>query len=126
MTCFAYGTILSQASLTDKGKDLSSSSAEADVSTSDEVDPHRKDAVEAVAARISSMGISGSHLSMDPTMGSAENSIPESGPLDIDKKIRALKKKVPFACVLFYRIMCATKRGSAELFDCNCEFLGNT
>lgn len=85
---------------------MDSSTAEADVSTSNEVDPHGKDAVE-VAAQISRMGISESPAAVDPTMGSAESSIPESGPSDIDKKIRALKKKVLFAYVLLLQNICA-------------------
>jgi hypothetical protein len=81
------------------------SSAEADVSTLDEVNAHRKDAVE-LAAQISKMGVSGSPLVTDPTTGSAESSIPESGSLGIDKKLRALKKKVLFAYVpLLHKIM---------------------
>jgi hypothetical protein len=76
------------------------SSAEADVSKSDEVNAHRKDAVE-LAAQISKMGVSGSPSAKDSTMGSSESSISESGSLDIDKKIRALKKKVLFSYFLY-------------------------
>ncbi|KAJ1686901.1 hypothetical protein LUZ63_018291 [Rhynchospora breviuscula] len=88
-----------QAALTssaDKGVDLGTS-AEADVGPSNEVDPHRKDAVDSIAGQIKNMVISGTPSAVDPTIDSADSSIPESGPSDIDKKIRALKKKIRLA-----------------------------
>ncbi|KAJ4750800.1 Partner of Y14 and mago [Rhynchospora pubera] len=81
----------------EKRQQAALTSSEADVGPSNEVDPNRKDAVDSIAGQIKSMVISGTSSAVDPTIDSADSSIPESGPSDIDKKIRALKKKIRLA-----------------------------
>ncbi|KAG0551834.1 hypothetical protein BDA96_01G457400 [Sorghum bicolor] len=84
-------------SANDKGKstDIEETDAgETDKALSSKADK-QKDSVESVTKQISSIAISESHAT--PSTNSTNNSQPESSAPDIDKKIRALKKKIRLA-----------------------------
>ncbi|KAJ1297856.1 hypothetical protein BS78_01G409700 [Paspalum vaginatum] len=87
-----------QASSTnDKGKSLDIEEADAGETgkaISSKTDK-QKDSVESVTKQISGIAISESHAT--PSTHATDNSQPESSAPDIDKKIRALKKKIRLA-----------------------------
>ncbi|GJN30962.1 hypothetical protein PR202_gb19310 [Eleusine coracana subsp. coracana] len=86
------GCVYLQASSTsDKGKSLDTEEAAAG-----ETDKQRN-SVDSVAKQISGMAISEPFVTATPSTNATENSQPESSAPDIDKKIRALKKKIRLA-----------------------------
>ncbi|KAK3147744.1 hypothetical protein QOZ80_3BG0286190 [Eleusine coracana subsp. coracana] len=78
-------------STSDKGKSLDTEEAAAG-----ETDKQRN-SVDSVAKQISGMAISEPFVTATPSTNATENSQPESSAPDIDKKIRALKKKIRLA-----------------------------
>ncbi|GJN08394.1 hypothetical protein PR202_ga26307 [Eleusine coracana subsp. coracana] len=86
---FIPGCVYLQASSTsDKGKSLDTEEAAAG-----ETDKQRI-SVDSVAKQISGIAISEPSVTATPSTNATENSQPESSAPDIDKKIRALKKKI--------------------------------
>lgn len=90
----------------DKGKSMNiegTDAGETDKVLSSKTDK-QKDSVESVTKQMSGIAISESHAM--PSTNTINNSQPESSAPDIDKKIRALKKKVyscSFLCLhIFY------------------------
>jgi hypothetical protein len=107
VTIVLRGIFLFQASSTNnKGKSMDiegTDAGETDKALSSKT-VKQKDSVESVIKQISGIAISESHAT--PSTNTTNNSQPESSAPDIDKKIRALKKKVypcPLLCLhIFY------------------------
>ncbi|KAJ6848300.1 partner of Y14 and mago-like isoform X2 [Iris pallida] len=85
------------ASLSDKGKDLDSEQAESLTSEAPAETLNRLQSVETVTSQISNLSFSATPVVAGPSTDQIETTKPEESAPDIDKRIRALKKKIRLA-----------------------------
>lgn len=62
--------------------------------------PHRLESVESVTDQMGSISLSTASVVVSPSANLKEAPKPEASEPDIDKRIRALKKKVIFSCLV--------------------------
>ncbi|KAJ6816370.1 partner of Y14 and mago-like isoform X2 [Iris pallida] len=92
------------ASLADKGKDLDSEQAE-NLSSETPVALDRLESLETVTNQISSLSFSATPVVAGPSTDPIETTKTEESAPDIDKRIRAIKKKATFGAYLSYLVL---------------------